>query len=137
VGSSNGNKGSRRGRKPNPEVDTGTWVGFVDIPLGEEEKLDVAQLADSSQYDLLELVSTLLDQGYKLSVSPHKDGRSFIASLTGRLPDCPNYGYTLSGFGPDFKGCLTAVLYKHLQLCGGGVWAEQTFTTRQQLTLWG
>lgn len=136
--SSGAREKSRRGKhKPNQSIDTGNWRGFVDIPLSPEEREEVQGMADSGVYDVFDLLQGLMEEGYKLSISPHKEGRSAIASLTGRLVECPNYGYTLSAWGPNMHGALVSLLYKHFQLCGAGVWAEQPHTTRQQMMLWG
>jgi hypothetical protein len=129
---------SRTGKKrANFGIKTGDWQGFVDIPLNEGELAAVRDEHEHHAMDLLGFLVACIDDGYKVSIAPHSRGASVIATLTGRDPECVNAGYSLSGFGPDVEGALLSVYYKHVVLCEKLRWADQPFTTRQQLSLWG
>lgn len=113
------------------------WQGFVDVSLTQDEREHVAALCDSDEIDVLPYLLRWVEEGYKVSISPHNRGASVIATLTGRSPENPNLGFSLSAFGPSVQGALYSLIFKHEEVCEGGVWANQDYTTRQQLTLWG
>lgn len=116
---------------------TNDWQGFVDVVLSDEDRERVKALAEQGEFDLWQYMKNWIEDGYKLSISPHNRGDTVIATLTGKSPDCVNLGFSMSAFGPGMEQALVALAYKHEIVCEGGVWANQSYTTRQQLTLWG
>jgi hypothetical protein len=110
---------------------------FVKLPLSENDQNIIAGMVENNTLDVLNLLSAVVYDGYKLSITPHKGGESFIAALTGRTPENPNEGFTMSAFGPSPLAAVAAVLYKHFDICGGRRWCDEPFTTRQQLSLFG
>lgn len=114
----------KRGRPAAAKAEQG-WLGFVEVPLSDDDKASLAQGHFEAE-DAFSFLEELANDGYKVSISQDAKNSCYIASATGRHPDDPNNGYTLSGRGPDVLGSLAALAYKHITLCERGAWANHT-----------
>lgn len=111
---------TRKGKNGSRDA-KGNWKGFVSVPLSTTDTLDVLEHA-SGERDTDEIILELANEGYKLSVSPLRDGSGYCVSLTGRGEDNPNQGYTMTTFaGTPDRGILAA-WYKVVVLCEYGAW---------------
>jgi len=137
MGASESNRKFGKARKNGLKSVSGDWQGFVDIPLDDIQRQQLTAFLQSDEYELDELLGMVCGDGYKLSCGPQNRGNSFVASLTGRSPECLNLGYTLSAFGPTPTTAIGAVLYKHLYVCSGGVWSNFASEAEKQLPLFG
>lgn len=88
------------------------WTTFVDIRVGAEdvEALHAAQWTADDVYDK---VTTVLEQGYRLSFSYNRQNDSTIASLTCKAEGNVNEGKTLTAFHQGWYDALRLVLWKH------------------------
>lgn len=117
---SNAKFGARGKGKSNSKG--GDWLGYVDLPLTDAERELIERSVDENQLDLLELLNMFLEEGYKVSFAITNQGKTIVVTLTGKLPECPNLGYSLSGFGPDLAGALQVVWFKHYHIANGESW---------------
>ena len=97
------------------------WKGFVNVPLSTTDTLDVIEHAvgDRSTDDVL---LDLANEGYKVSVSPLRDGTGYCVSVTGRGESNPNRGYTMTTFAGTPRRGILASWYKVYVLCEGEAW---------------
>jgi len=137
MGATESNTKKGKPRKNGLREVSGDWQGFVEIPLVETAKQQVKDWLNSDEFDLVDLMETAGATGYKVSVGPQNRGGAFVATLTGRTPECVNCGYSLSAFGPDLVSALAAVFFKHFLICEGGAWADKTNAEYENLRLWG
>lgn len=117
--SSNAKYGKKK--SPYPSGRGSEWIGFVDIPLNDTDKEYLKGMSREAD-DLLGILEALVQEGYKLSISPDFEHNSVIASATGRIPGSPNEGRSLSARGPDLAGAINALWYKHGILGESGNW---------------
>lgn len=130
-------RNGKRRKSPNWATDTG-WQGFVDINLtaGERDDLE-GYVGEWSPGALAAFLSLVLDDGYKLSLSPDPAHNCVIATLTGTQSGCANRGFSLSARGPDGSGALLALWYKHVRLCECLAWSMRSEEVTRQMPLWG
>lgn len=114
---------SRRGKARQAEGQV-AWQGFVDVPLTDEDKASLAE-GHFEAADAFSFLEEMVEDGYKVSVSQDAKNSCYVASATGRRPDDPNNGYTLTGRGPDVVGSLASLAYKHITLCERGAWSNR------------
>ena len=113
------------------------WLGFVDIVLSDDEKDRIKGDVDGGLVPAPTFIQALLDQGYKLSLSPDGRGGGVIATVTGAADGCLNQNYSLSGRGPDVVGALAMLEYKVENVCHWGHWLDAPEAHTNQLKLWG
>lgn len=101
----------------------GKWKGFVNVPLSTTDTLDVIEHA-LGERSLGETLLELVSDGYKLSVSPLRDGTGFAVSLTGREGTGENDGYTMTTFAGTPERGIMAAWYKTYVICEGEGWAR-------------
>lgn len=113
--SKNGSKGSDKNAK---------WKGFAQVPLSTTDTLDVVEHAVAERGEegcLLDLVQ----DGFKVSVSPLRDGSGCCVSLTGREGSGRNEGWTMTTFAGTPRRGILAAWYKHYVICGGEAWSTE------------
>jgi hypothetical protein len=115
---------------------SGSWLGFVDLPLMEEEKQSLAAMSLEDCPDLLAFLERAIADGYKVSLVGDEKHSCVIMTLTGRGEGCENAGYSLSARGPDLVGALLVLDYKHRVICEEGRWLGHEETRGSQLSLW-
>lgn len=129
-----GTETRRRVRKAPKEFDGG-WQGFVDMHLTDEDRVALDGYLARIGEDVWEHLETLVLDGYKVSITPVSDKSMVVVTLTGREKQNPNFGYSLTGRGPDLLGAMAAVLFKHVVVCEEGVWANLAPSRERQLPL--
>lgn len=100
------------------------WQGFVDIAQDTAEIEDMKTRFPGSPDDILLCMYELLKAGYKVTFGNPHAGESFTASVTGKHPENPNYGFTASAYGGTPEKALWAVYYKVAVTAQWGVWAN-------------
>jgi hypothetical protein len=116
---------------------TGSWVGFVDLPLTDTEKEHLQAFAPDDYPSFDAFLASVLEDGYKFSVVRDEKHACVIATLTGKGEGCVNAGYSLSARGPDFVGAVLVLWYKHVEICDGARWVGHEEARSSQLSLWG
>lgn len=111
------NKGGKNGKSDK----NNDWKGFVNVPLSTTDTLDVLEHASGGR-ETDELLLELADDGYKVSVSPLRDGTGYCVSLTGRGESNPNRGYTMTTFAGTPRRGILAAWYKVVVICEGEGW---------------
>jgi hypothetical protein len=101
----------------------GAWKGFVDIPLSEVDKDKIRAMSDLAD-DVMGNLVDLVERGLKVTLSLDDSQGTWIVSGTGKLPDDPNYGYTLVARGGSLVRAVNSLTYKVFELAQGGVWAN-------------
>lgn len=101
------------------------WT-FVDIRLNKSDKDAVSQWGKEQADDMLDLLSSILEGGHKLSVTWSDNTDCFIASFTGTDDECVNYGLVMSSRANNPWEAVVIGLYKHFEICDGGVWPKDT-----------
>lgn len=94
---------------------------FINYRLDDADKAWLAE-ADLVQEYPLQRMFSLVEEGYKLSVSPASEGRSAIVSITDTEVSSPFYNHTLSGFGTNPIDAWYALAYRHFTKAEGD-WA--------------
>jgi len=123
----------KRGRPSKAKAEQG-WLGFVDVQLSDADKASLAQ-GHFEAGDAFQFMEEMVEDGYKVTISQDTAHSSYVASATGRLPDDPNNGYTLTGRGPDVIGSLAALAHKHIVICQRGSW--RAVSGGSGTTTWG
>lgn len=100
------------------------WQGFVDLKLSQEDRKWIDEHFDISADDFLDMLQDLLNAGYKVSISVFGVSKAVSVSITGKHPENPNNGYTLSSYAGTFERALMATWYKCFTIAKGGVWAN-------------
>jgi hypothetical protein len=124
-------------RKNGIKEHTGSWQGFVDLPLLDADKERLAALSDEDYPNLATFLTEVLQDGYKFSAVTDEAHHCVIATLTGKSEGCVNAGFSLSARGPDLAGAILVLHYKHTVLCEGQRWAGHEDSRNTQLSLWG
>jgi len=111
------------------------FLGFVDIPLSEHDKLAIQGWLTEGRLDIGSFVCQLAEYGYKFSLVTDFEHSSSIATATGKGEGNANLGYALSARGPSPEAAILVLWYKVCQLCDWGAWLEKGVAAGQQLEL--
>lgn len=88
------------------------WKGFVNYHLPNDVKKDAGKYRDS--WDMLgNVLPSLVNARYKVSLSYNPKDDAVIASCTCKDPASTNYQRTLTAFGPDLQESLLRLCYIH------------------------
>lgn len=112
---------AKAGQKNGKENANSSWKGFVNVPLSTTDTIDVLEHSAGDQ-DTDDLLLALLNDGYKVSVSPLRDGDGYCCSVTGRGEQNVNKGYTMTTFAGTPRRGILASWYKVYVLCAGEAW---------------
>lgn len=88
------------------------WTNFVEISLAGH---DLAQI-DAAFGDvdtLMDALSSMLTEGYRVSLSYNPQNDAIIASVTCKDDESVNTGCTFTSFAMDWLGALRIAAYKH------------------------
>ena len=99
------------------------WKGFVSVRLSNTEHLGVLE-KEAGDQGTNELLTLLCSKGYKVSMSPLQDGSGYCCSVTGKDPNGPNAGLTMSSFASSPRRAVLAAWYKCAVKCGWAEWGE-------------
>lgn len=105
---------------------------FVEIRLAEADKDQFKAWAKNNTDDSLDLLSALVNSGYKLSVSWSDYNDCYTASLTGVEENGPNFQHVMTSRSDELWEAVMIALYKHYVLCPNGEWP-----TDKQANDWG
>jgi len=97
----------------------------VDLTAKDSERLEA--LVDSGEFPLAGILE-LSSMGYKFSLSPDKEHKRFVASLTDKSPDSAFWNKCLTGSGATALDAWHSVAYKHYTIAGGD-WADLPHST--------
>ena len=115
---------------------SGSWVGFVDLVLTNEEKEHLSSMGFEDYPDMRVFLERVLEDGYKVSLVTDEKHSCVIMTLTGKGEGCVNAGYSLSARGPDLLGALLVLDFKHRVLCDEGRWSGHEEGRSVQKSLW-
>lgn len=88
------------------------WKGFVKYHIPIEVKKEAGKYRET--WDILDnILPTMVEGRYKISLSFNNSDNSVIASATCRDPVNANYQRTLSSFADDVHEALLRLLYIH------------------------
>lgn len=98
---------------------------FVDIKLSDADKAHFKQQYAENAPELFDALVTLVEGGYKLTISGDERNACFISSLTCKHEADDNYGYVLTSRSDDLYECMLLGAFKHIYLCKDGVWPKE------------
>lgn len=105
----------------------GEWTKFVNISLAGVTSGDID--AEYGHGDsLADGLVAVLRSGYRVGLTYDQGRDVFIASLTCRDVDSPNFGYTFTSFAERWAEAIAVMLYKHF-LITGCVWPVDGVTS--------
>lgn len=116
---------------------SGEWKGFVDVLLTDDLKEHARTWSESEEYSFEDAATLLLEDGYKLTLSPDTKHNCVIATATGKAAACINVGYSLSARGPNASAATAVLFYKIYVLLQGQSWEGYEAPESNQLSLWG
>lgn len=138
MGATQSNERQRGSRRKNGLAKhSGSWEGFVDLPLSPGDKERLAGLGTEDYPVIADFLASVLDDGYKFSITRDEAHACCVATLTGKAEGCVNAGFSLSARGPDMAGAILVLYFKHVVLCEGQRWAGHEDASQQQMNLWG
>jgi hypothetical protein len=91
------------------------WKGFIDRPLSRDEREQCIHW-DAGELSLEELLASLCESGYKISLTYNEKTQSFIFSLTGQDGSGKNAGYTLTSHARTVGQAAHVGAFKHYVL---------------------
>lgn len=95
-----------------------TGLTFVNIYLSKEQKI-AADLWSTKEGIVDSTVSTLLEDGYTVSIAFNEQTHSFIATVIGKRCGEPNEGFAHSSHGGTWYEALVRALFKQAVLIKG------------------
>jgi len=98
-----------------------TWKGFLEYRLSDLELIDADEAVISDE-EMLDGVVTLLDAGYKLTLSYNAQTKAATATLQAGDAIPKFTGWALSAKDVNGRGALKLLLYKHHE-CLKGDWS--------------
>lgn len=88
------------------------WTTFVEISMAGHSLEDV-EAAFASPDAVFDALSTMLTEGYRVSLSHNVQNDAIIASVTCKDEDSTNAGCTFTSFAGDWATALKIACYKH------------------------
>lgn len=102
----------KQGAKQNGAVKA-TWnTTFVDIPLTGYTWEQISEQWGVPE-EVVELATSLLEDGYRLGFSYNPQNDAFICSVTCKAEESVNNGCTFTAFAGSWFEALVAALFKH------------------------
>jgi hypothetical protein len=117
---SNMARGAGKGGKPAAAVN---MPRFVDVKLTAEQRAAFL-VWEKREGDLVTLLQSMADDGYRVGVSWSGEQQAYTVSLTCRAEGDPNNGLCMTSFAKTLSTALWLALYKHLEVTGGR-WAGE------------
>jgi hypothetical protein len=96
---------------------------FVDVKLTAEQRAAFL-VWEKREGDLVTLLQSMADDGYRVGVSWSGEQQAYTVSLTCRGEGDPNNGLCMTSFAKTLSTALWLALYKHLEVTGGR-WAGE------------
>lgn len=110
----------------------GNDYAFVEVRISQNDKARFGQWAQENANDAVDLLSTLVNSGYKVSLSWSDYNDCYTASFTGTEENGPNYKLVMTSRSDDVWEALMIGLFKHYVMFGGDAWP-----TDKQTVDWG
>lgn len=98
-----------------------SWT-FVNINLTVEQRTHFLQWADGLSQDTITVLTSVLSNGYKLSITYDTEHGTVISSLSCRDKVSSNFQSVLTARHMEVELSLLLVLYKHLVIADGSDW---------------
>ena len=115
----------RRSRmaKYRSKIDQG-WT-FANVKLTQKQRTAFTEWSVSVLDDLAELITSVLLEGYKMSLKYDEKNTCHIVTLTGTDETADNNKTSMSARHETFELAAALVLYKHFEICQGGNWKSE------------
>lgn len=112
--------------KPQTQAQNWSKIEFVNRNLLTEEADNFKKWEKSISSESGTLISQVMLDEYKLSITYDDNNECFIATLTGKDDQRNNPNKALSARSDDWYEAIMLALYKHLVLFSGNKWAGAT-----------
>lgn len=99
-------------------------VEFVPVRLNAEQKIAFVDFESKEGIDIGEMLTELILNGYKVSISYADKSQSFVASVTCRVDEAPNKGLCVTSHHETPYRALMVALYKHFVVLDKTPWKE-------------
>lgn len=100
----------------------------ISIPAGDEKKFQ--DWATKCQLNMSEALNWFLERGFKISCSYVVKQNAFCLSIIG-TDDTPQHKrMIMTSWSDDLEEVFYIALYKHIEMCGEGVWPIQDTNQR-------
>lgn len=109
--------------KPQKQAQNWSKIEFVSRNLLSEEADDFKKWEKGVSAESGSLISQVMLDDYKLSVTYDDNNECFIATLTGKDDQRHNSNKALSARSDDWYEAIMMTLYKHLVLFSGTKWS--------------
>lgn len=108
-----------RGKGQAKDVKGAGMPRFVDVRLtaGQRDGFATWEVRESS--DLVTLLQSLADDGYRVGVTWSGEHQAYTVSLTGRKPGGVNEGLCMTSFARGLETALWSAIYKHVIVAEG------------------
>ena len=99
----------------------GDWE-FVDVKVTKADKASFKDWSTKTAADSVDLLSTLVNSGYKLSVSWSDYSDCYTASLSCTEEGLANYHLVMTSRSDELWEAVMLALYKHYVMCHDETW---------------
>ena len=117
-----------KGKKAKVQYDASSYV-FVKCELDSEDKAAAKIWIEENTKDLGPTLHDVIASDYKFTCSFSPEHDTFTACLVGKEDNPINGKKTLTARHKEWVYATMTVLYKHLQIFGGGVWETDNDNT--------
>lgn len=123
---------NRRKKSSRQKSSFASDYAFVDVRISKADRAAFDKWAAETANDAIDLLASLANSGYKISVSWSDYNDCYTASFTGQEENGPNYHLVMTSRSDDMWEALMIGLYKHYVQCRGEDWP-----TDKQENDWG
>lgn len=95
---------------------------FVELRLLQSQKDDFKKWASENAQDSVDLLASVVNSGYKVSLNWSDYNDCYTASFTGLEENSPNNHLVMVNRSDDLWEAVMIGLFKHLVLYGGDAW---------------
>lgn len=118
-----------QGRKPDPKPFE--FQGFISCSMSDEDKAAFQVWSAQQTFEgHMEHVLEMIDRNYKFTVSMNTSNNAVIATYTCNNAAVHDFGWALSGFGPDMPTALAVLNFKHFVMLEQS-WVSHARPTKQ------
>lgn len=97
---------------------------FITFRLPRDEAENFDQWWAKSYDKFPAMLTDVINQGYKVSITPDFNNACVICSIVGKDPGNDNKGKCFTSRADEWSEALGLMLYKHLVIAGGEEWPE-------------
>jgi len=102
------------------KVDNG-WA-FANVRMSKEQREDFLVWQEGILEDTVEVVTSVLLTGYKMSIKWDGENETWVVTLTGTEMTRTNDKTSMSARHQDLTTALLLSVYKHVVICGSSAW---------------